>query len=246
MAVATLKIIPGTLPAGYCYPSDVQTLNNDILTRASVSLESSSFTVIITSASQPPATDRDKLWMNTSDDRIYRWFGAWTSRHPFSTSSKVRYWYLGTLTDLETFDGGEAGAVGASLGPMWEEDTDFIGRIPLHVGALPTSGTVTALGDTGGLDQVTLADNNTPPHVHDGIAYIRGVSGSLTSDPSGESDTFYHENGGHTTSEADTFHSAGLRTTELVGTSGEAFDSMNPYKTGYWIKRTFRVYYRAS
>lgn len=247
MAVATLKIIPGTLPAGYCYPSNPQTLNNDILTRASVSLSSSSFTVIITSASQPPATDRDKLWMNTADDRLYRWGDAhWISRHPFDPDSKVRYWYMGDITSMVTFDGGAAGGVALTTGPMWVEDTDFAGRVPLHAGALPTSGTVTVQGDDGGADQITLADVNTPPHVHDGIAYIRGVGGATMSDPSGESTVFYHEDDGHTTNVADTFHNAGLRTNEIVGTSGEAFDSMNPYRVGYWIKRSGRTYYTAA
>lgn len=247
MAVATLKIIPGTLPSGYCYPSDPQTLNNDILTRATVSLSSTSFTVIITSASQPPATDRDKLWMNTDDDRLYRWYdAAWISKHPFEASGKVRYWYTGSIAEMVTFDGGDAGTPGLNTGPMWEEDTDYVGRVPLHAGALPTSGTVTALDTEGGADQITLADINTPPHVHDGIAYIRGISGATSSDPSGNSSVFYHEDSGHTTNAADTFNDAGLRTNEIVGTSGEAFDSMNPYRVGYWIKRTGRVNYTAA
>lgn len=247
MAVATLKIIPGTLPAGYCYPSDPQTLNNDILTRATVSLSSTSFTVIITSASQPPATDRDKLWMNTADDRLYRWAGAaWISKHPFGPSSKVRYWYMDTIASMVTFDGGAAGAVNTNTGPMWVEDTDFVGRLPLHAGALPTSGTVTALTNEGGADQITLSGDNTPPHVHDGIAYIRGVGGATASDPSGESTIFYHEDHAHTTNAADTFNNAGLRTNEIVGTSGEAFDSMNPYRVGYWIKRSGRTNYTAA
>ena len=247
MAVATLKIIPGTLPAGYCYPSNPQTLNNDILTRASVSLASSGFTVVITSGSQPPATDRDKLWMNTLDDRIYRWTGAWTSRHPFSASSKVRYWYLGTLTELETFDGGEAGVpAGASTGPMWEEDTDFIGRIPLHVGALPTSGTVTGLGDTGGVDQITLTSSELPDHQHLGKAYYRSEQSSGgANDPSGLGDSTEHESQGHTASASERWNVAGVQTTSVVGDTGEAINSMNPYKTGYWIKRTVRAYYSA-
>ena len=248
MAVATLKIIPGTLPPGYCYPSNPQILNNDILTRASVSLSSSSFTVIITSGSQPPATDRDKLWMNTVDDRIYRWSGAWRSRHPLSASSKVRYWYLGTLTDLETFDGGEAGVpAGASVGPMWEEDTDFIGRIPLHVGALPTSGTVTALNDTGGVDQITLTPSELPEHQHLGKAYYRSEQSSAGgNDPSDLGDNTEHESGGHTASSSENWSVAGVLTTSMVGDTGEAIDTMNPYRTGYWIKRTVRAYYKAS
>ena len=250
MAVATLKIIPGTLPAGYCYPASPQTLNNDMLTRATVSLSSSSFTVIITSASQPPATDRDKLWMNTADSRFYRWdtgSSAWISKHPFSPSSKVRYWYTGSIADMVTFDGGAAGTVALNTGPMWVEDTDFIGRVPLHAGALPTSGTVTVPNTNGGADQLTLADNNTPPHVHDGIAYIRGVGGITPVDPSGESSAFYHENSGHTTAATtETYNNAGLRTNEIVGTSGEAFDSMNPYRVGYWIKRSGRTNYTAT
>jgi len=248
MAVATLKIIPGTLPTGYCWPTDPQTYNNDILSRAVVNFESSSFTVVIVSSAQPAATDRDKLWLDTDNDRIYRWDGgAWIHRHPYEANGKVRLWYAGTLTELLTFDGGASGTVGASSGPMWEEDTTYQGRFPLHAGALPTSATVIGKGDTGGVDQVTLASNQLPDHTHLGKAYVRISGGNQPNDPSGLTDDGFHENSGHTHgSSATSFDVIGVQTTSLEGTSGEAFDSLNPYKAGYWIKRTGRLNYKGS
>ena len=247
MASANLPIIPGNLPEGYCYPNSPQELLNKFAEESQVSLESSSFTIIITSASQPAATDRDKLWYNTTDDRFYKWFsGAWVARHPYNAASPVRLWWNSDLTTLQTFDGGDAGTAGNASGPMWEEDTAYRGRMPIHVGSLP-SGASVALGDTGGADTITLSTANMADHNHYGQTYIRGTSGSATvsSDPSGNSSNFYHEDSGHTENSQNQFHLAGLQTTSVVETIGEAFNNLNPYKAGYWIKRTSRIYYRA-
>jgi len=247
MPDATLKLIPGTL-TNTCYPSDPQDLNSDIISKASVSLSSSSFTIIVTSATVPALTDRDKLWYNTNDNRIYAWTGgAWLHKHPYDPASLVRQWWTGTLVQLQTFDGGDVAAAGSASGPMWEEDTDYQGRLALHAGTLPTSGSSVTIGDEGGLDQITLTSENTPEHTHDGKGYVRIANGNQSSDPSGLTDDGFHENSAHTHgSETNAFDEIGIRTTTINETHGEAFDSLNPYRAGIWIKRTSREYYKAS
>lgn len=96
-----------------------------MLSRAIVTLESTAFTVLISSATQPAVTDRDKLWLNLNDSRIYAWYGgSWLYRHPYEANGLVRLIYTGTEEQLETFDGGDTDLPGEASGPMWEKDPD--------------------------------------------------------------------------------------------------------------------------
>lgn len=100
-------------------------------------------TGIIISESAPAAEDRDKAWIKlVAGAPAYPypavWFnGHWVIRHPLPGESSLRQIWVGSSVDLETFDGGQAGAVGVASGPMWEIDTAFAGRVPIGAGTIP-------------------------------------------------------------------------------------------------------------
>ncbi|HEU0047673.1 MAG TPA: hypothetical protein VFQ43_08725 [Nitrososphaera sp.] len=73
--------------------------------------------------------------------------------------------WLGDPTTVDTFDGGEAGPVTAISGPMWSILTSMAARMPIAPGTLP-SGTVLAVGNTGGEEKHALTTTELPEHTH--------------------------------------------------------------------------------
>lgn len=151
-----------TAPEGFCNSLNdsnwVQNLLN-LIAKGVAKFEGSGFTAIINSETQPAATDRDKLWRKPSEASrgLYEWdAGAWVIAHPETPSGDARRWWIGTLVDLQTYDGGSVGAVAANTGPMWEEDTDFQGRSPMGPGTIPDILTALAVAANTGVGQVTL------------------------------------------------------------------------------------------
>lgn len=71
----------------------------------------------------------------------------------------------------------------------------------------------------GSVDSHPLTLAQMPSHRHDGYAYYRGTGPDTSSDPSGNASTFYHENSGHTRSQANQFIIGGVRTEYTGGTS---------------------------
>lgn len=69
--------------------------------------------------------------------------------------------YEGSQASIETYDGGEAGTVTATTGPMWERVTQLDARFPIGPGTLP-SGTAVAVTNTGGEEKHTLVENELP------------------------------------------------------------------------------------
>jgi len=53
---------------------------------------------------------------------------------------------------------------------------DLRGRAPVHQGTLPSSGTLYSLGETGGVESVTLTLNQVPAHSHSAQANSTGAS----------------------------------------------------------------------
>jgi len=153
-----LPIIAPTLPEGFC-PATWQELVNEAVGKAVAQFDGSGFTVIINQEAVPAVTDQDKLWRRPSqgDRGLYQYSGgAWVTVNPETPSGNARRWWIGTLVDLETYDGGAAGAVAANSGPMWEEDTGFQGRSPMGPGTIPDILTLLAVAANSGVGQVTL------------------------------------------------------------------------------------------
>ena len=201
----------------------------------------------IISETAPGADDQDKLWIKLSGGAPVRQYvyynGAWVWPHALPPSDSRLQIYKGSSANIDTLDGGSAGAVGSATGPFWEIDTDLSGKFPLGVGTLP-SGTAVDSGTTGGSETVTLTSDQLPDHEHLGKAYYRSEQSSGgPSDPSGLGDTTEHESGGHTASTSNNWNVAGVQTTSTVGTTDQAHTNMPPYYGVFFLKRTARQYY---
>ena len=167
MADTVIVITGGTLPAGYC-PASYQTLLNDFVARLSGYVPNGIKGVVI-SATPPVAEDQDKLWVKLSGTSPVGQFvydgGSWVFPHEVPASGNERRIWVGSPTDLETYDGGASGMVGPTTGPFWEVDADFAGRSPMGVGTMP-GGTAIALDQNLGNEKTTQTEAQMPVHRH--------------------------------------------------------------------------------
>lgn len=130
------------LPAGFCLSASA--IQNHLKTITAVL--PGDFTVWNVGPNEPTIENRSKPWHKTDPSTFIGMgdfdysptFGAWLKRHwnanqaPFNE----RRMFIGSLTDLETYDGGEPGTVSDTTGPFWEKDANFDNKWPLGVGAL--------------------------------------------------------------------------------------------------------------
>lgn len=98
-------------------------------------------------------------WLRTTDGRWYVFQGVW--RAPNNYDGNERRLWAGDLTQLVTYDGGSAGAVTPTTGPMWIDDTDAQGRVPMSPGLIPgttTPAKTLAVGEQYGSGEHALTD----------------------------------------------------------------------------------------
>jgi len=194
--------------------------------------------IINTGNSEPSPSRRAYPWYrynaDGSPDKWYRYsMGAWLSLHPVAPDTVVMY--EGTEVSIPTFDGGEAGAVTAISGPMWEKVTSMNARFPVGPGTLPST-TVIGIGDTGGEEKVSLTVPHMPPHTHSfRVNNNDDGGGGSGSDVPDDSDTTV---GGNLFGE-----------TESTGGSGtpaavEGHNNLPPFLGIWFIRRTARTHYR--
>ena len=176
-----------TVPEGFCNSLNnsnwVQTLVNLIAQGVAI-LDGSGFSVVLNQSTAPGPTDRDKLWRDTDTGRVYNWDGgAWVTPNPEEPSGNARRLWAGSLSDLISYDGGSAGAVGTNSGPMWEEDTDMAGRSPMHPGSIPTANPakILAVGENYGEGAHAQTTQEVGPHTHPLVteAGITNADGSI-------------------------------------------------------------------
>ena len=137
--------------------------------------------------------------------------------------------FVGTTTDLLSYDGGDGTAVaGDTFGPMWMVDTLFDARFPVGVGTFAASGAVAVKGTATatsivGEDQHTLTIPEMPAHTHNFFPLV-------TADAN---------NGGA--------NGVQYGATANVATSstgdGTSHNNLPPFYGVYFIKRTDRIYY---
>lgn len=172
-----------------------------------------------------------------SDGTPDRWYdfagGQWLSPHALPPGAVMMYG--GNLASIDTFDGGEAGAVSATTGPFWERLTDMDAKFPIGPGTLPST-TVLAVGDAGGEEKHSLTEAEMPPHLHE-------VEGSGFDDGNVQSQRHVLIDDEHN----DLSHK---RNTNLTGGTGSpvavtAHNTMPPYRAIWFIRRTTRLHYRA-
>jgi len=131
-------------PPGFC-PANNQELANAIAESIEVFLPNE-FAFAIMGPNQPTVEQRGRIWAKTDASTgvivgFFTWnlvVGAWTKNHWNGgvVPTYERRIFVGTLTQLETYDGGEAGTVSQSTGPFWQRDTAFSDLWPLGVGTL--------------------------------------------------------------------------------------------------------------
>jgi len=155
-----LSLIPPTLPEDYCNLTQQEQVNTLISGTQIVGVGAGG---VITSNSIPGVNDRDKLWAylrasGQFSGYIFKYQGDWLVEHEEVASGDARRLYMGTTTDLLTYDGGANVAVTDRTGPMWEVDTVFNGRSPMGPGAIPSSdpAKTLALAEQYGSGSVTL------------------------------------------------------------------------------------------
>lgn len=255
--MADLPIIPGTLPSGTCYPSTPQELINLLAKYATVQLDVSGARYVISQTSTPSSTQRDFLWHNPDTGRVLYYnsgIPAWVAKHRLAASGYDRVLWVGTTTQLETYDGGAAGTVSSTGGPMWEVDSVFAQRIPVGVGTLPVSGTAVAVNDTGGADRVsvTLSMANIQ-HFH-GTAWDFYLDDTALMLKRSWTDSVSHTRRGNDLNGSGVISDTSAVNSGILGTSNaltdgnaapSAFnvDTMPPYVGVYVIRRTAREYY---
>ncbi len=234
MPVIQLPLIPGTLPPDACYPNEQARLN--AFMQASYAALSGQ-TFFNYGADEPAPEFRTFPWLNTTDGRWYSYLGAWIQ--PYNYDFNERRLYVGDLTALQTYDGGDTGAPGTMSGPTWVEDTEFIGRSPMGPGAIPTSNPAVTLNVATNAGEGAHAQTSEElyPHSHEPNDDFSGFLGLVKP---GKPSNFEITGGTEVRS---------MGTTALEGGNAdgdaEPANVIHPVRGAYIIKWTGRLYRRA-
>lgn len=168
MSSVNLPITPPSLPANYCYPDSPQQLINDGVGGAVVNFDTTGATLVLKQASQPLNTQRDRLWFNVATGHTLYYeptVTSWVQLHPLAAGGIDIRMVNGTVTNLDTYDGGSPGMIGDVSGPMWIPLAGMAGRLPWGAGALPdvVNGDVTIVaGANGGHNELVALKDNLP------------------------------------------------------------------------------------
>ena len=175
------------------------------------------------------------------NNRIYPWLdengqwwifsqGVWLYKNPVVKEGYDRRIFVGTTTDLLSYDGGDGTAVaGDTFGPMWMVDTSFDARFPVGAGTFAASGAVAVNGTATatsivGEDKHTLTISELPSHTHN-------VATLINDSISGGDPKFYP------------LQSTGNNLASSSTGGDVAHNNLPPFYGVYFIKRTSRVYY---
>lgn len=165
MATVLLPILPGTLPSGSCFPDEQSRLVAYAELMQAVLASGMSFYNF--GSDTPDVENQGFPWINTNDMRIYYFAGNWIT--PVNYDLNERRFWAGSLLALESYDGGTPGTAGEpQAGPMWVEDTAFIGRSPMHPGIVPTANPpkTLAVGENYGAGSHSMTVTEMPAHTH--------------------------------------------------------------------------------
>jgi hypothetical protein len=147
--------------------------------------------------------------------------------------------FVGSLTDLRSYDGGDgtAGPATSTSGPAWQEDTDFQGRSPMGPGAIPTSNPAKTLsvGEDFGEGAHAQASTELYPHSHPPGDIFNAFAGFVKP---GQLSSY--EIGGGTEIERMGF--TGLQGGNASGNADPA-NVVHPCRGAYIIRATARAFY---
>jgi len=230
-----ITLTPPSLPIGYC-PTNYQQLANDVISGTQANFNSAIGNSFFNYGPTTPALNNQVYpWLDENGNWWIFQSGYWLRQHPIAAGSAERRIYVGTTTDLQTYDGGNTNAPSNWSGPMWEVDTLFEARFPVGAGTFAASGVVSVNGTTtstavAGEDKHTLVTSEMPSHTHQILdQYI-----NLTQRGSADTSVFSATN-----------RSEGVANLLPTTSSGgdAAHNNLPPFYGVYFIKRTSRVYY---
>lgn len=224
--------------------------------------------ILIQDAAPDPIYRGNKGWIPTSGGvpiypgYVFIWHavvGHWVSRNPIADADSSRRIWVGNSADIDTYDGGEAGVVGAASGPMWALDTLFDGRVPIGAGNIPgtapaISVAVNATQDSDGKSGeykhvLTGLEGAVGDHVHP-VGWGNVATGDLglaytTPDVTTPSyTTFFNSSAGPSGVNITVANLISLKANNGNGVISDAHNTMQPYYGVYFIKRTARQFYR--
>ena len=238
-----ISLLPPTLPSGYC-PTSWQELANYIIGYSQAQFNSTIGNSFFNTGSSTPSVDNQIYpWIDNDGNWWVHNSGYWARKHPSPAAGNERRLWVGTPSELESYDGGDGSAYSGNnfTGAMWEIDTAFEGKFPVGVGAFSGSGSVSVNGTTtstgvSGEDKHQLIIAELPDHTHQ-ISSKRSAnmevygSSEITVDVLG------------------TVPSTGVTISDGPGYNPEnqgegiSHNNLPPFYGVYVIKRTGRVYY---
>jgi microcystin-dependent protein len=168
MSQLNLPLQMPTLPEGFCNTLGAdwpQQLLNAVAQGVAILQSPGNGYIIINQESAPDPTQRTGfLWRKPSlGSLLFQWIGAaWVCPHIIPPGSQDRRLFEGDATALETYDGGSAGAVGDSSGPMWMIDPNWSGRSPMCPGPIPDTTDTLVVGTNYGEGKHVLIQAEIP------------------------------------------------------------------------------------
>jgi hypothetical protein len=220
-----VTIIADPLPPGFCPLSET---DHQIIAATYHGELAGNLNTFNYGNSTPDPSNRDKPWRRLEstgfpDDWYDYAAGFWLAKHP--SPPGVVIMFRGNAVDIDTFDGGEAGAITATTGPFWAKVSALDARVPIGPGTLPST-TVIAIGGTGGEEKHILTIPELPAHAHSvDIPQDTATDTQQTLAIQGDDSTFRSF------------------ATSSVG-SGTAHNTLPPYYGIWFIERTARLYRR--
>ena len=225
-----ITLTPPSLPTNYC-PLSYQNLANDIIGGTQAVFNSTVGNSFFNfGPTVPSINNRIYPWLDENGQWWIFKQGVWVYKNPVTAAYERRI-YVGTTTDLLSYDGGDGTAVaGDTFGPMWEVDTEFAARFPVGVGAFVASGAVAVMGKATstaivGEDKHTLTVSELAAHTHNVGRYVNDSRSG--GDPKFMDLTL------------------GTGTVGISSSTGgdAAHNNLPPFYGVYFIKRTTRIYY---
>jgi len=229
-----ITLTPPSLPIGYC-PTNYQQLANDVISGTQANFNSAIGNSFFNFGPTTPTLNNQVYpWLDEDGNWWIYKDGYWLRKNPVAIGSSERRVYVGTTTDLQTYDGGNTNTLSNWSGPMWEVDTEFEARFPVGAGTFAASGAVAVQGKVtstaiAGEDKHTLVTSEIPKHSHTMTWDSQDTAGG------NQLKTLYYG------PDANVVNDINKDTGDAGGDAPH--NNLPPFYGVYFIKRTSRVYY---
>lgn len=248
-----LKVLSATVPSPLdCVVNNVDWQALSALLTVSFPNDIGNFSIGNT---EPPPSRRGDPWFRLeADGTPDGWYvyamGSWLKRHT-TVPGTVIMWE-GLAADIDTFDGGEAGAVTDLSGPMWERVTEMDAKFPIGPGTLPSTAVI-GVGDTGGEENHELVSAEIPKHNHK-LANVDFAAPSPANPQLGAGDFLTFKGGRESGNSNFNYTLCGSATAPSLGVTSDiggdgsgntvAHNNLPPYNAIFFLRKTGRLFYR--